>query len=106
MPIFFYSSENPFRDSVPYKKNPSKVGGFTRPDPSRGMPYFASYPWWVAPQRCPLPFRMRCKGTANICVFQIYCVKKTETHKYSCGILRRFGFICLPLQTQVAKVGI
>ena len=59
MPIFFYSSENPFRDSVPYKKNPSKVGGFTRPVPPRGMPYFATYPWWVAPQRCPLPFRLR-----------------------------------------------
>lgn len=51
-------------------------------------------------------FGCDCKGTANICVFQIYCVKKTEIHKYSCGILRRFGFICLPLQTQVAKVGI
>ena len=106
MPIFFYSSENPFRDSVPYKKNPSKVGGFTRPVPPRGMPYFAPYPWRVAPQRCPLPFQVRCKVTANICDFQISCVKKTEIHKYSCGILRRFGFICLPLQTQVAKVGI
>ena len=105
MPIFL-CLKNPFRTLYYAKKNPSKVGGFTRPDPSRGMPYFASYPWWVAPLRCPLPFRMRCKGTANICVFQIYCVKKTETHKYSCGILRRFGFICLPLQTKVAKVGI
>ena len=105
MPIFL-CLKNPFRTLYYAKKNPSKVGGFTRPGPPRGMPYFAPYPWRVAPQRCPLPFQVRCKVTANICDFQISCVKKTEIHKYSCGILRRFGFICLPLQTQVAKVGI
>ena len=104
MPIFFYSSENPFRDSVPYKKNPSKVGGFTRPGPPRGMPYFAPYPWRVAPQRCPLPFQVRCKVTENICYFQIHCVKKTEIHKYSCGILRRFGILSIPLQATAQKV--
>ena len=47
-------------------------------------------------------FRFGCgsEGTANICTFQIYRVKKIETHKYSCGILRRFGFIYVPLQAK------
>ena len=104
MPIFFIPQKTHSGTLYYAKKNPSKVGGFTRPVPPRGMPYFAPYPWRVAPQRCPLPFQVRCKVTANICDFQIYCVKKTEIHKYSCGILRRFGILSIPLQAIAQKV--
>ena len=44
MPIFLCLNK-PIHWTLYYaKKNPSKVGGFTRPVPPRGMPYFASYP--------------------------------------------------------------
>lgn len=79
-------------------KNPSKVGGFTRPVPPRGMPYFTTLSLVGRSPALPTSVSVAGAKVRRIFVLSKFIVlkkqKRTNILVESCGSLVLYAYLC------------